>query len=95
MFISGELILEQPPRPARVYAAAPSNVDVTVVRAVNVFNGTLTPAHEPRFYLHRFNETDYQYFKIDERLGVVKTSRWGIFLFVGHRLAILPTHTHY
>lgn len=74
-----ELYLEQPPRSPRVYAAAPSGVDVTVVRAVLVVPGTTTrtPAPEPRFSLHRSDKTDYRFFNIDERHGNITTSRWG------------------
>ncbi|XP_050718960.1 uncharacterized protein LOC126999882 isoform X3 [Eriocheir sinensis] len=73
-----ELYLEQPPRLPRVYAAAPSGVDVTVVRAVLVDPGTTTrtPAHEPRFSLHRSDKTDYRFFNIDERHGNITTSRY-------------------
>lgn len=73
-----ELYLEQPPRLPRVYAAAPSGVDVTVVRAGLVVPGTTTrtPVLEPRFSLHRSAKTDYRFFNIDERHGNITTSRW-------------------
>ncbi|KAK8398698.1 hypothetical protein O3P69_004065 [Scylla paramamosain] len=73
---SEELWLEQPPRPPRVYAAAPSGVDVTVLRAVNLLPGADTHIKDPRFSLHRSNKTDHQYFTIDESTGVIKTARY-------------------
>lgn len=72
------MYLEQPPRLPRVYAAAPSGVNVTVVRAVLVVPGTTTrtPVHDPRFSLYQSHKTDYRFFNIDERHGSITTSRW-------------------
>ncbi|XP_069941984.1 uncharacterized protein [Cherax quadricarinatus] len=75
---TGELRLEVPARPPRVYAGAPSGVDVSVVRAVD----DDTADNQQFVNKHRYFLYDYQhnghftYFAIDELHGNITTARY-------------------
>nr|XP_045614274.1 cadherin EGF LAG seven-pass G-type receptor 2-like [Procambarus clarkii] len=73
---TGSLRLEEPRRPPRVYAAAPSGVAVTVVRAVDDAHTPPTPAPQPRYFLYQSPQTDYNFFTIHEHGGNITTARY-------------------
>ncbi|XP_064079819.1 uncharacterized protein LOC135196919 isoform X6 [Macrobrachium nipponense] len=87
-YLSGELQLEKPIRPARVYASAPSGLYVTSVRIFSdnwytnydirngTFNTTYLQNYIPRYYLYQSGTTDHKYFSIDEYSGNITTNRY-------------------